>query len=190
MSDYKSVLIINGSPHKDGFGAQIERSILLSTAKSKSLTIKIFHCYDREIKPCIACGKCKNSIKCCYNDLDDFYGDLQSIDYIIIISPLYFSNITGPLKTLIDRCQPFWESRENGDFIKNKKAFMIITAGRKYSNMFLPVIICLKHYFNMLNCKYNEDDFILIDSLEIEPKEKMVEAETKIQKILERDLLI
>ena len=59
---------------------------------------------ERDIRPCIGCMSCYKTGKCCLDDeADSISGLLSSADGIIIGTPTYASNVSGQLKTLIDR---------------------------------------------------------------------------------------
>ena len=97
------ILFLNGSPRKNGFtiGAMkcIEKGI------SSEHTIEWIHAYDLTMKPCISCLQCRPNKECVFpkDDGHDAWHKIRSADAIIIGSPNYFGNISGPLKILIDR---------------------------------------------------------------------------------------
>ena len=96
---------------------------------------EIISLINKDIKFCTGCNTCiKNIEKLCV--LDDYitnevYSKILSSDNIIIASPIYMSNVTGILKTLIDRFNPFY----NHSLLKNKKIFLILVGqGTKEEN--------------------------------------------------------
>jgi hypothetical protein len=61
--------------------------------------------YDLSVKPCIACGADATPGYCIFHDdMDRVYALLERAHAVVVGSPVYFDSISGPLKTLIDRC--------------------------------------------------------------------------------------
>ena len=58
------------------------------------------------IKPCIACGSCRETQRCAFGD-DDWVNPiierLVAAEGLVIGSPVYFAGINGSLKCLLDR---------------------------------------------------------------------------------------
>ncbi|MFW5770369.1 MAG: flavodoxin family protein [Spirochaetota bacterium] len=158
------VLAIYGSPRKEGVTASVQNSILEQLGLP--VYIKKFYVYDENINPCVACGYCKHHFGCIYNDsMTDIYDSLITANLVCIASPLYFSNITGPLKLLIDRCQVIWERQLRGEKSSIfQKGFFTAAGAGSYSKMFVPSVITIRHLFNTAGLIYNEDEYVLIDS--------------------------
>jgi len=58
----------------------------------------------KPIAGCIACLKCKETGKCSFNDkVNEVLATLDSIDAIVIGSPVYYAGIAGQLKSFLDR---------------------------------------------------------------------------------------
>jgi hypothetical protein len=55
--------------------------------------------------------------------MSDIYSLIKNADIISVSSPLYFSFFPAPLKTIIDRCQLFWEEKKNNIPMKKKRGF-------------------------------------------------------------------
>jgi len=99
-----NILFINGSPRKRGFTMQIMQCIAenIDTIHKKEWV----HTYDLKIHPCISCLHCRPD-QVCSLPVDDghaVWNKIRSADVLVIGSPTYFGNMSGPLKTLIDRC--------------------------------------------------------------------------------------
>jgi multimeric flavodoxin WrbA len=43
--------------------------------------------------------------------MDGVYSLLDAADAIVVASPVYFATVPAVLKTLLDRCQPYWARR-------------------------------------------------------------------------------
>jgi len=97
------ILFLNGSPHKDGFTAKLMKSI--ESGIDPNNMSEWLHAYDMSVKPCKGCLQCRPNKECCLpkDDGHRFWHILRSADALVIGSPTYFGNISGPLKKLIDR---------------------------------------------------------------------------------------
>jgi len=128
--------------------------------------IKKIYVYDENINPCVACGYCKQHFGCIFNDsMTEIYDLLIRSNLVLITSPLYFSNITGPLKLLVDRCQVIWERQLRGEKSSiYQRGFFSAAGAGSYSNMFIPSVITMRHLFNTSGLIYNENEYVLLDS--------------------------
>ena len=79
---------------------------------------------DIDIKYCIGCNACqKNEKNQCVlkDDMNKIYDAISKCDNIIIMSPIYMNQITGILKNVFDRFNPYCASES----LKGKKIFLI-----------------------------------------------------------------
>ena len=94
-----------GSPRKGGNTECLLREILKGASESGASTM-FRSLNDMEIKPCQACGWCKENQKdfCIIrDDMQTVYRDLQQSDAIIIGSPVYMWQMTAQTKSMVDR---------------------------------------------------------------------------------------
>jgi multimeric flavodoxin WrbA len=98
------VLLINGSPHKEGctYTALAE---VAGALEKNGIETEIFHIGTKPVYGCIACNKCIELGHCVFND--DAYGDLSKLciaaDGIVVGSPVYYAGANGALCALLDR---------------------------------------------------------------------------------------
>ncbi len=157
-----NLLAIHGSPRKNGYSSTLH-SEFIAPFREKNWHVNELPIYELNIKPCVACGLCSKELSCIYDDMDIIYKMILEADFISISSPLYFSSVTGPLKTFFDRLQPIWEQVNRKKIsIKLKNGLFISTAGSEYTNMLTGSNMIIKHVFNLLNTKYDESDFIFL----------------------------
>jgi len=128
----KTMLIINGSPRKDG-----SDSAILKMLSEKALefdytpeTIDICHL---EINGCKACMACKKSGRCAQkDDMIQLYDKIRSADMLVLASPIYFGGETGQMKCFMDRFYAM-VSTKNGERFADlgnvKKASIVLTCG-------------------------------------------------------------
>ena len=102
------VLAINGSPRKDRNTA-IMLEHALKGAESKGAVTEMLHLYDSEFKGCVSCFACKVKDNpapgtCFYKDgLSSILEKAMSADALILGSPIYFENVTGMMRSFLER---------------------------------------------------------------------------------------
>ena len=92
----------------------------------------ITNAFESNISPCIDCGYCRKNGVCAVNDdMSGVYEYIKDCDNIVIASPIYFSELTGPLLSLCSRFQAFYCSRRylNTEPIDTGKKGGIILVG-------------------------------------------------------------
>ena len=101
------VLLINGSPHKQGntFTALSE---VAKTLEKQGIEAEIVHIGVKPIRGCIACGQCHmNGLgKCIFDDdvCNSIVDKLGDADGLIIGSPVYYGQPNGSVLSLMQRC--------------------------------------------------------------------------------------
>ena len=123
------LLIINGSPRKNGVTAKILNELY----SQLDCEVKIYNAYEMNIKPCIGCGYCSKNMGCAFHDMDEFKTDFESCDVFLLASPVYFSSFPAPLKAVIDRLQSYYAMRFDFNIKppikKYRPSAVLITAG-------------------------------------------------------------
>lgn len=103
-----NVLALNGSPRKSWNTATLLNKALEGAA-SQGASTEIIHLYDLNYKGCISCFACKlkggkSYGKCAYqDDLTPVLEKIAAADAIFLGSPIYFGNVTGEMRSLIER---------------------------------------------------------------------------------------
>lgn len=104
----KRIVAISGSPRRWG-NTELLLEEFLKEFKDKRFKVKKITAGNLNITPCNNCARCLKTGKCVFkDDMDEVNRELKDADCLIIASPVYFTNIPGQLKILVDRCQPFW----------------------------------------------------------------------------------
>lgn len=98
------VLILTGSPHPDGTTAFLADEFCAG-AKEAGHEVVRFDTAKLDIHPCIGCYHCRrNDGSCVYNDdMLQIYPHLLTADAVVLVTPLYYFNMTAQLKQTIDR---------------------------------------------------------------------------------------
>ena len=97
------VLLINGSPHKDGctFTALNE---VAKTLEKNGIETEILYLGVKPIAGCIACGKCSQLGKCFIDDkVNEILARSDEFDGLVIGSPVYYAGPSGQIRAFLDR---------------------------------------------------------------------------------------
>ena len=100
------VLLVNGSPHKDGcvFTALTE---IAQTLTAEGVESEIFWIGNKPVQGCTACYKCREegATGCVFKDAlyNSFIEKMRSADGVIIGSPVYYAGPAGALCAILDR---------------------------------------------------------------------------------------
>jgi multimeric flavodoxin WrbA len=97
------VLLINGSPHKEGCTFTALKEVA-DTLEKSGIKSEIYHIGTKPISGCIACQKCRELGKCVFDDgVNEIGARLDEFDGIIIGSPVYYAGPSGQICSFCDR---------------------------------------------------------------------------------------
>ena len=115
------VIAFNGSPRKTWNTATLLQKALEGAA-SKGATTKLIHLYDLDYKGCQSCFGCKTKGgpsygKCAVKDhLTPILKNIESVDAVILGSPVYFWGVSGEMKSFMERLMyPFYRSKKDNE---------------------------------------------------------------------------
>ena len=98
-----SVLIVNGSPHKEGNTA-LALSEMEKVFADCGITVKRIDLGTSSIRGCIACGTCGKKGKCVFDDaVNEAAPILEEADGMVVASPVYYGNANATLVAFLDR---------------------------------------------------------------------------------------
>ena len=97
------VLIINGSPRKDGNTTAL-LSEVTKIFEKEDIEYEIYQIGNREIRGCRACGYCASHDGCVFkDDVNDLSEKFEKSDGLIVASPVYYASANGSVISLLDR---------------------------------------------------------------------------------------
>ena len=99
------ILVLNGSPRCEGNTAAMVAAFK-EAAEEKGHQVKAINVTRLTIKGCLACEFChgKGNGRCMRkDDMQDIYDELKDAEMLVLASPIYYHNISGQLKCVIDR---------------------------------------------------------------------------------------
>ena len=99
-----NVLLINGSPHKNGCTFTALSEVAGEISKS-GIETNIYHIGSKPIRDCIACGKCAETGYCIFQDdtVNECIGLLKHADGLVVGSPVYYAGPSGAICSFLDR---------------------------------------------------------------------------------------
>ena len=97
------VLLINGSPRKDGNTA-IALNEMIKVFESQGIETELLHIGGKDIRGCIACGKCRQLGHCVFDDIVvQASQKLVEADGLVVGSPVYYAAANGTVVSFMDR---------------------------------------------------------------------------------------
>lgn len=97
------VLEINGSP-RSGSNTQIALDEMNAVFEAEGIEVECLQIGNKDIRGCIACGKCFETGRCVFDDLvNETAPKLAEADGIIVASPVYYGSANGTIINFLDR---------------------------------------------------------------------------------------
>lgn len=121
------VLIVLGSPRKDGNSAILARAVA-DAATGAGADVESVYLNALNIKPCQGCCKCQDEsfVGCAVDDdMGPLYPMVQAADALVIASPVYWFTYSAQTKIFIDRLYAIGVGPNN--VLKGKSTALILT---------------------------------------------------------------
>ena len=97
------VLLINGSPRKDS-NTELALKEMVAVFEKEGIETEIMNIGGKDIRGCIACGKCRQLGKCVFDDIVVEAGKkLAEADGLVVGSPVYYASANGTVVSFMDR---------------------------------------------------------------------------------------
>ena len=132
-----NILILNGSPRKNGSISQMLES-MREEAEKAGATVQVVRVSSLQVKPCMGCMSCRKALKCVFPEdgAQETLRKIEECDLFIIGAPCYWGNLPGQLKVLFDR-MVYGMMGESSRGIpiplhKGKKAILVSTCTTMY----------------------------------------------------------
>ena len=128
----KKIMIIDGGPRKNMNTAQMLQK-LAEGARSvgDDIEVKTVRLYDLDYKGCMSCMACKikdrASNVCRFKDaLTPILVEIAQADGLVLGSPIYFGDVTGQMRTFLERVAFPWLSYNDYSMTAPKKMPVIL----------------------------------------------------------------
>lgn len=127
----KKVLIIStslrGGSNSEILAKECEKGALEAGHEVEFISLK-----NKEIKYCIGCLSCQSKGYCVLkDDVADIMAKVKEAEVIVYATPIYYYEMSGQMKTLLDRLNPLYSS----DY-KFRDIFMLATAAEDDESAF------------------------------------------------------
>ena len=122
------VLLVNGSPHKNGC-TNVALEEIAKTLKEEGIDSEIYHIGNKPISGCMGCYTCRKTGKCVINDcVNEFVEKAKDFDGFIFGSSVHFAAISGAMTSFMDRV--FYSFANHKEIFIHKPASAIVVARR------------------------------------------------------------
>ena len=161
-----TALLIYGSPRRNGNTDELmdkfEEGLMLNKNIAGSLlSIEKVIVKSLKFSSCLECRHCSIDGECAVLDeMQEVYSKLIDCDFLAVSSPVFFTAVSGYLKSFIDRCQKFWVLKyelKKQVIRKERKGIFISTAGSGIDTIFDCSRKTIRAFFDVLNVKYDMD---------------------------------
>ena len=137
------VLLINGSPHEHGC-TYTALSEAQKVFEQNGIETEIFYFGNKPIPGCFACGGCRKTGYCVFDDaVNELIDQLDDVDGLIVGSPVYYAGVSGQITSFLDRL--FYAASGK---MKGKPAASIVSCRRGGASAAFEII---NKYFMMTN---------------------------------------
>ena len=145
----KRIVILNGSPRRNGNTSALIKSFTKG-AENAGHTVTEFFLDGMNIHGCRGCfgGHSSRERPCVQkDDMDKIYPAVKESDVVVLASPLYYWNLSGQLRTAVDRLFALEEG--NGNLLRgNGRASCLLMAAE--GNGFGDVLAYYDHLMEHL----------------------------------------
>ncbi len=151
------VIGISGSPRRGGNTEALLREVLRGTEEAGAET-RLFILSRMNISPCLHCDGCLAEGECVVkDDMGLIYPEIESLDALVLASPIFFYGVTAQAKAMIDRCQVFWNRKyvlKRRIAAEKRKGIFISTGGTKFPDLFEHATATVKNLFLTIDVTY------------------------------------
>ena len=138
------VLLINGSPHKNGCTYTALAEVATELQKN-GVETEIFHIGAKPVGGCVACWACSKLGKCVYDDVvNEALPKVAEADGIVFGSPVYYASVNGNMLSFMQRL-----AIAGGKHLQFKPAAIVASARRAGTTATLDALAKVPAYFNM-----------------------------------------
>lgn len=131
----KEIVIFNGSPRMDGNTATL-LDLIAKGAREHGAEVHFYTLFKMKFMACQSCFYCRLHKDCAINDeLRKALQDVKQADGVVIGSPIYMMQMTGPVKNLYDRLFPLTDTQYRPRF-GSKKLVTVYSQGMEDPHLF------------------------------------------------------
>ncbi|MFW9987115.1 MAG: flavodoxin family protein [Candidatus Odinarchaeota archaeon] len=146
MVEKKNLLLgICGSPRKQGTDYAVQYALNYAANKFGFET-EFWSVRNKKINFCIHCDYCIREKKGCINkdDMEDLYSKLEEAKFYLFGTPIFQGNLSGQLKTVMDRCRAM--VAKNPNVFKDKIGAALALGGDRSGGQEIAIRSILDFY--------------------------------------------
>ncbi len=163
------VLGLQGSPRKGNTYRLL--SAFLNKCEMLGAKTVMLNVTKMNISGCQECGTCGRKGYCPIDDdMQSVFFLLREADVVVLATPVFFYGPTAQLKSLIDRTQTLWSKKyvfklkDPGS--KWRKGIVLSVGATKGKNLFDPILLIAKYFFDAIGANFSEQDVLLLRKIE------------------------
>ena len=139
----KKVVVLSTSLRTNSNSELLAKSFV-EGAKDSGNVVKYISLKNKDIRFCIGCLACQTIGHCVIkDDVADIMNSVLNADVIVWATPIYYYEMSGQMKTLIDRLNPIYSK----DY-KFRDVYLLATAAEEGDEVFEKVITGLNGWID------------------------------------------
>lgn len=104
----KKIFILSSSPRKNGNSDRLAQEFAKGAKDNQNL-VEYVNINDIDLQFCKGCLYCQSHDKCVIKDsMNNLYDNIQNSDVLVFATPIYYYQVSGQLKTFLDRLNPLY----------------------------------------------------------------------------------
>ena len=113
-------------------------------AKAVGSEVEFISLKGKKINYCMGCLVCQKAQKCVWkDDAEEICEKMKNVDTVVFATPIYYYEMSGQMKTLLDRLNPLYPS----DY-KFRKVYLIATAAEEGAEVFQKAVSGLQGWMD------------------------------------------
>jgi multimeric flavodoxin WrbA len=151
------VVGISGSPRRGGNTETLLREMLRGAEEAGAET-RLFILSRMNISPCLHCDGCLAEGECAVkDDMWLIYPEIESLDALVLASPIHFYGVTAQAKAMIDRFQAFYARKyvlKRRIAADERKGVFVSVGGTRFPDLFEHAKAVVGIFFRTIDVAY------------------------------------
>jgi len=138
---------------RDGGNTDLLMTEIMNESAAIGAETKTYNLAKMNIGSCFGCESCRKTGGCVRkDDMHILYDELKNADAFVIGTPIYMGEMTGQLKTFIDRCYALKDADRNSLIPAGRKIAVAITQGAPMPEHYSKTPERIEYIFQGLGC--------------------------------------
>ena len=106
----KRIVIISTSPRRNSNSEALANAFAKGAAESGN-DVEVISLRGKDMRFCLGCFACQKTGKCVIkDDMNEIVPKMEQADVLVFATPIYYYEMSGQMKTLLDRANPLFVS--------------------------------------------------------------------------------